>query len=188
LKNVLKFDDRITIGGVPYCDDLFKLKDRGYRTLIDLREEDEKFGGYDVRVGYKTLSDLREEEERFESMGKRVKALGLKYVSIIISRDSISMKKDLMQFFDAIHEKDSEPIYAFSQVGRRPLAFLLLFEAVSRGEKHVISTIYSKASKFGFNLRENVNLHEFLIGILRSGEMNSVVETIRKRRPDLFPN
>jgi protein tyrosine phosphatase (PTP) superfamily phosphohydrolase (DUF442 family) len=164
MRNARKFDNRITVGRVPDSDDLFQLKDLGYKTLIDLREEDEKFGGM---------------------VGKRATALGLKYVSIPVSRDSLSMK-DVVQFFDAIHEKGSAPIYAFSRLGRKPLAFLLLFEGVSKGEKHVIPMIYSKASKFGFDLKGDMHLHEFLIGILDSGEAHSVVEVIRKRRPDLF--
>jgi protein tyrosine phosphatase (PTP) superfamily phosphohydrolase (DUF442 family) len=187
LKNVRKFDNRITIGGVPDSDDLFLLKDLGYKTLIDLRAEAEMFGGYghEVRVGYKTLVDLRAEDEKFESVGKRVKALGMKYVSIPMSRDSLSMK-DVVQFFDAIHEKGSEPIYAFSEFARKPLAFLLLFEGVAKGEKHLISMIYNKASKFGFDLEGNMYLHEFLLRVLDSGELQSTVEDIRKRRPDLY--
>jgi uncharacterized protein (TIGR01244 family) len=163
LKNARKFDNRITVGGVPDSDDLFLLKDLGYKTLIDLREEDEKFGGVE----------------------KRVTALGMKYVSIPVSKVSLSMK-DVIQFFNAIHEKGSSPIYAFSRFGRKPLAFLLLFEGVSKGEKHVIPMIYSKANKFGYDLEADMHLHEFLIGILDSGEVHSVVEDIRKRRPDLY--
>ena len=46
MKNARKFDERITIGGVPDNEDLAQLKELGYKTLIDVRDEEEKFGGY----------------------------------------------------------------------------------------------------------------------------------------------
>ena len=42
--NAKRFDDRITIGGVPVQEDLHQLKEIGYKTLVDVRDNDEKFG------------------------------------------------------------------------------------------------------------------------------------------------
>ena len=59
MRNARKYDDRITIGGVPDSEDLNQLKDLGYKTLIDLREEAEKFGGLVQRLaeamGFRSL-------------------------------------------------------------------------------------------------------------------------------------
>ena len=46
MKNAKKFDERITIGGVPDNEDLKQLKKQGYKTLIDVRDEEEKFRVY----------------------------------------------------------------------------------------------------------------------------------------------
>ena len=35
MRNARKFDDRITIGGVPDSEDLSQLKDLGYKKLVD---------------------------------------------------------------------------------------------------------------------------------------------------------
>ena len=61
MKNARRFNERITIGVVPDDDDLVQLKELGFRTLVDLRDEDERFGGRAER---------------------RIVALGLTYFSI----------------------------------------------------------------------------------------------------------
>ena len=46
MKNGRKFDERITIGGVPDNEDLEQLKELGLQTVIDVRDEEERFGGW----------------------------------------------------------------------------------------------------------------------------------------------
>ena len=162
MKNARKFDERITIGGVPDGEDLSQLKGLGYKTLIDLREEKEKFGGL---------------------VQRRATDLGLRYVSIPIRREAIKMD-DVSMFYDVVYEKGTAPIYAFSRFGRKPLAFLLLLEVIARREH--LPMIFRKASKFGLHLQGDEVLQEFLVGIYNSGDMEPIVESIRKHRPDLF--
>ena len=162
MRNARKFDDRITIGGVPDSEDLAQLKELGYKTLVDLREEEEKFGGL---------------------VQKRGTDLGLRYVSIPIKRESLAME-DVKRFYDTVYERGSAPIYAFSRFGRKPLAFLLLLEVVARGEH--LPMIFRKASKFGLHLQGDMVLQDFLVELYNSGNMEPVVESIRKHRPDLF--
>jgi DNA-binding NtrC family response regulator len=45
MRNARRSDERITIGLVPDSDDLEQLRSIGYRTLVDVRDEDEKLGG-----------------------------------------------------------------------------------------------------------------------------------------------
>jgi len=139
MKNAKKFDDRVTIGGVPDSEDLGQLKELGFKTLIDLRDEDDKFGGL---------------------VEKRAVDLGLRYVSIPIDREEIR-EDDLTQFRQAVSEKQGAPIYAFSRFGKRPLAFLLLFEAEGKDEH--LPMIFRKARQFGLNLQGDLLLQDFLV-------------------------
>ena len=164
MRNARKYNNRVTIGVVPDSGDLTQLKELGYKTIIDLREEAEKFGGLVKKVA----SDM-----------------GFRYIEIPIHREGIKME-DLNQFYQAIYEKGSAPIYAFSRFGRKPLAFLLLFDGVANREKHLVHKIIRRASEFGINLDGDLILQEFLIELLSSGEVEPVVESIRELRPDLL--
>jgi uncharacterized protein (TIGR01244 family) len=164
MRNAKRFDERITIGSVPDTEDLEQLKEIGYKTVIDLREEDEKFGG---------------------KVEKKATAMGLRYLSIPVRRAGIKME-DVARFYDAIYEKGSAPIYAFSRFGKKPLAFLLLFEGVARKESHLIPNLIRKAAKFGLNLEGDIVLQEFLVEVLNSGEVKPIIDSIREHRPDLF--
>jgi uncharacterized protein (TIGR01244 family) len=163
MRNAKRFDERITIGGVPDSEDLEQLESIGYKTLVDLREDDEKFGG---RVE-KLATDL-----------------GLRVVNIPIRRDAIRME-DVKKFYDTVFEKGSAPIYAFSRFGKKPLAFLLLLEVVAHGEH--LPAVFRKASRFGLNLEGDLALQDFLVGLYNSGDMEPILESIRKHRPDLYP-
>ena len=162
MKNARRFDDRITIGGVPDSEDLAQLKHLGYKTLIDVRDEQEKFGGM---------------------VEKRATSLGMGYMNIPIHREEIKMD-DVVEFFHAVYEKGSAPIYAFSRFGKRPLAFLLLFESVAKIEP--LLKIFQKASKFGLDLEGDLSLRTFLVDLYNSARVEPVVDSIRKLRPDLF--
>ncbi len=116
---------------------------------------------------------------------KRASEMGFRYVEIPIYRSGIKME-DVERFYQAIYEKGSAPIYAFSRFGRKPLAFLLLFDGVANREKHLVHKIIRKASEFGINLEGDLVLQEFLVDILSSGEVEPVVESIRELRPDLL--
>jgi uncharacterized protein (TIGR01244 family) len=164
MRNARKYNDRVTIGGVPDRGDLAQLKELGYRTLIDLREETEKFGGL---------------------VKKAADEMGLRFIEIPIYRSEIKIE-DVKRFYQAIYEKGSAPIYAFSRFGRKPLAFLLIFDGVANQEKHLIHKVIRKASEFGINLHGDLVLQEFLIDLLSSGELESIVESIRELRPDLL--
>lgn len=162
MQNARKYDERITIGGVPSLDDLQQLKDIGYRTLVDLRDEEEKFGGF---------------------IGKKALGLGLSYITIPIYREEIQIE-DVTTFYETVYEKGTAPLYCFSRFGKRPLAFLLLFEAVAK--KKPLVWIYKKASHFGLNLQGDLSLQVFLTSFYNSRSFKPIIEQIQKMRPDLF--
>jgi uncharacterized protein (TIGR01244 family) len=166
MKNARKYNDRVTIGGVPDREDLAQLKELGYKTLIDLREETEKFGG----LAKKTANEM-----------------GFRFIEIPIYRSGIKIE-DVKKFYQAIYEKGSAPIYAFSRFGRKPLAFLLIFDGVANHEKGLVHKVIRKASEFGINLEGDLVLQEFLIDLLASGDLEPIVQSIRELRPDLLHN
>jgi uncharacterized protein (TIGR01244 family) len=164
MRNARKYNERVTIGGVPDREDLDQLKDLGYKTLIDLREETEKFGG----LAKKTAEEL-----------------GLKFIEIPIYRSGIKIE-DVKKFYESVYARGSAPIYAFSRFGRKPLAFLLIFDGAARHEKGLVHKVIRKASEFGINLEGDIVLQEFLIELLASGDLEPIIQSIRKLRPDLL--
>ncbi len=162
MRNAKRLDARVTVGRVPDSDDLLQLKELGYRTLADVREDSEKFGGH---------------------VERRARELGLDYVSVPISRAGIGLE-DVMEFYRVVYRRGVAPIYAFSRFGKKPLAFLLLFEAAVGGEP--LARIFERASRIGIDLRGDLTLQEFLVGVYNSGELGRIVEPIAELRPDLF--
>jgi len=161
MQNAKKFNDRITIGIVPTEEDLQQLKQIGVKTLVDLREEREKFSG---------------------QVGERAQQLGLRYVAIPVSRDDIKLE-DVLKFYQVAFEQRNEPIYAFSRFGKKPLTFLLLFEAGIRGEP--VQRIFRKASNFGLSLDGDLSIQEFVVRFINSNEMDKMLETMRTHIPSL---
>jgi len=162
VQNARRFDDRITVGGVPDSEDLEQLTELGYKTLVDLREEAERFGG---------------------QVQKRAEELGLRYVNIPIRREAIELK-DVNRFYETVFAQGSAPVYAFSRFGKKPLAFLLLLEVVARKEH--LPMIFRKASRFGLNLQGDYLLQDFLVNLYNSGDMEPMLQSVRRYRPDLF--
>lgn len=162
MKNARRYDKRITIGSVPTGEDLVQLKELGYKTIVDVRDEEEKFGGL-VR--------------------KKTFELGMSYISIPVTREAITLK-DVDTFFQTVYAKKSAPLYAFSRFGKRPLAFLLLFEAVAKGDPLI--KIFRQAARFGLNLEGDLCLHSFLVEFYNEGYMALVIRSIQELRPDLL--
>ena len=162
MRNAKKYDDRITIGLVPSSEDLEQLKELGYKTLIDLRDESEKFGGL---------------------VERRAKALGFTHRSIPVARSAISLN-DVKRFYEEVYRKGSAPLYVFSRFGKKPVVFLLLFETVAK--KEALVHIYRKADKMGFRLQGDLAFQSFLFSLVNSGELQEIVHEIRKSRPDVL--
>lgn len=162
MRNAKKYDDRVTIGLVPSSEDLEQLKKMGYKTLIDLRDDTEKFGGL---------------------VQRRAEALGLDYRSIPVARSAISLK-DVKRFYEEVYRKGSAPLYVFSRFGKKPVVFLLLFETVAK--KEALVHIYRKADRMGFRLQGDLTFQSFLFSLVNSGELTDIVHEIRKSRPELF--
>jgi len=162
MRNAKRYDDRITTGLVPSSEDLGQLKELGYKTIIDLRDESEKFGGL---------------------VERKARELGLIYINIPAARDAISLE-DVKRFYQEVYRKKSAPLYVFSRFGKKPLVFLLLFETVANNKALV--HIYRKADKMGFRLQGDISFQSFLLSLINSGDLKEIVKEIRESRPDLL--
>jgi uncharacterized protein (TIGR01244 family) len=161
MQNARKYDETITVGSVPSREDLTQLKDLGYRTLVDVRDEAERFGG---------------------AVEKAALQLGLGYTKILAAREAIRTA-EVRQFYETVFNPDAKPVYAFSRFGKRPLAFLLLFDALAQGRK--IHGVMRAASNFGINLEGDLALRAFIVDSLNTGELKAVVDDILEKWPEL---
>jgi uncharacterized protein (TIGR01244 family) len=162
MRNARKIDESITIGQVPDRNDLAQLKEIGFRKLVDVREEDEKSG------------------ERVEAIAREI---GLNYESVPISRDEIHLD-EVLKFYSIILERSGGPYYAFSQNGRKPLAFQLLLDAVVAFQP--LGRVFQRASRIGIDLRGDLALQSFLIDVYSQERIGQILEVVRQFRPELL--
>jgi protein tyrosine phosphatase (PTP) superfamily phosphohydrolase (DUF442 family) len=162
MRNAKKYDDRITIGLVPSPGDLRQLKELEYKTIIDLRDESEKFGGL---------------------VERKAKELGFQYLNIPVERDAISID-DARRFYQEVFRKGSAPLYIFSRFGKKPVVFLLLFETVVK--KQALVHLYQKADKMGFRLQGDISYQSLIISVINSDEFEAMVRDIQKSSSDVL--
>jgi adenylylsulfate kinase len=162
MRNATKFDANITIGYVPDREDLAQLKELGYRTLVDVRENEEKFGG---------LVEKWAVDQAFH------------YVSIPIARDQLSLEA-ILGFYRIVYDKSNAPIYVFSRFGKKPLAFLVLMEAVANDEP--LARVFQRASRMGVDLRGDMCLQAFLVDFFNSGNPERIKQAVAELRPELL--
>jgi protein tyrosine phosphatase (PTP) superfamily phosphohydrolase (DUF442 family) len=163
MQNARKYDSRITIGGVPSRDDLLQMQALGYRTVVDLRDDHEKFGG------------LVEEWAREHRM---------RYVSLAIQRDAITID-DALRFYSTVYDPDAAPLYLFSRFGKRPLALLLLLQALLWQQPLV--RVFQSAGEFGLDLEGDLCLRSFLVDCYnRKREYAPLLQKFASERPGLI--
>lgn len=160
MQNARKYNERITIGAVPGADDLEQLKRLGYGLVIDVRDEQERFGG---------------------AVEKAASRAGLRYVALPVTCEAIKLS-DVKRFYELCTEAEP-PIYAFSRFGKRPLAMLLLFDAIAA--ERPIHSVFREAMRFGLSLEGDLTLRAFVVDAMNSGELKPVVESLAERWPAL---
>jgi adenylylsulfate kinase len=161
MRNAIRTNERVTLGRVPDQDDLIQLAQLGYRTLVDVRADEEKFGGL---------------------VEKRACELGLRYLSVPVIRSQIELD-DVLKFYRIVYDQQNAPVYAFSRFGKKPMAFLVLLEAVARAEP--LPQVFRRASRWGMDLRGDLCLQEFLVDFYNAGQTGQLWQVIRELRPDL---
>jgi adenylylsulfate kinase len=162
MRNALRLDNNITLGAVPDTYDLEQLGELGYRTLVDVRSEDEKFGG---------------------SVEKRARALGINYVGVPIARSRIEFD-DVVRFYRVVYSRPNAPVYVFSRFGKKPAAFLVLLEVIARREP--VLSVSRRASQLGFDLEGDLCLQSFLVKLFNGNRRTELEQLIADLRPDLY--
>lgn len=162
MRNAIRFEPDISVGMVPDSDDLDQLAELGYRTLVDVRDSEEKFGGF---------------------VQKRAEEKGFKYVNIPIRRDAITLP-DVLGFYHTIFDHSNAPYYVFSRFGKKPLAFLVLLKAVAADEPLV--GVFRRASRYGIDLRGDLCLQDFLVEFFNGDQKHAIHDAVRTLRPDLL--
>jgi adenylylsulfate kinase len=161
MRNARRYSDSITLGAVPDADDLAQLKDLGYRTLVDVRTDDEKFGGL---------------------VEKRARGLGLGYLNVPIDRAHIDIN-EVLRFYRLVYDPAHAPLYVFSRFGKKPAAFLVLLEVIARREPVV--AVSRRASHFGFDLQGDLSLQSFLVDLFNGKGKVLFEAVVPEVRPDL---
>ena len=163
MRNARKYNTRITLGGVPTRDDLFQMQTLGYRTVVDLRDNEEKFGGQVQRW----CNDLE-----------------LRYVDIPIRRTAITID-DATRFYATVFAEGVAPLYLFSRFGKRPLALLLLLQALLWQQPLV--RVFQSAGEFGLDLEGDLCLRSFLVDCYnRKREYAPLLQKFASERPGLI--
>jgi adenylylsulfate kinase len=146
---------------VPDADDLAQLKALGYRTLVDVRTDDEKFGGL---------------------VEKRARALGFGYLNVPIDRARIDIR-EVLRFYRLVYDLAHAPLYIFSRFGKKPAAFLTLLDVIARREPVV--AVSRRASQLGFDLQGDLSLQSFLVDLFNGNDKALIDAVIPEVRPDL---
>ncbi len=162
MRNARQYNGRVTIGCVPAVEDIEDLKKLAFRTLVDLRAPDEKFNGT-VQI--------------------KAADVGLSYVAIPVARNGITID-DVISFYRIVHAKNTAPLYVFSRQGRKPLAFLLMFDAVIMG--HTVERLHERAAMLGLDLRGDSTLSHFIMKAMEEERLLDEAESLRNARPDIF--
>ncbi len=107
----------ITVGGTPAPEELPRLAEEGFRTVVDLRLSDEAEQA-------ETLPDQTEE-------GERARELGLEYFHLPVRRDRIEESE--VERFHAAMEDLPRPAYVHCGLGGRAAAMAAIHEGVRQG-------------------------------------------------------
>jgi uncharacterized protein (TIGR01244 family) len=107
----VRFNRAITVGGQPLAKELRRLKQQGFKSIINLRTNAEQD------------RSLKPDEE-----GELVKSLGMDYINLPVALDSLQNVK-VDAFRDAL-DKLPEPIFVHCSSGKRAGAFTMMDAAV----------------------------------------------------------
>ena len=110
----MKINDQVTVGPQPSEDELQKLGQQGFRSVVNFRTEGEE-----------------EQPLTPRAEGKRVKSAGMEYLHI-----PVSMKAIGPELVDQFREKFADlpkPVFAHCKSGKRAGAMVMMHMAVEQG-------------------------------------------------------
>ncbi len=115
MKNEIKIDENITSARQPTEDEIKKLPQRGFKSVINVRTSGEE-----------------DQPLTPEAEGELVRKLGMQYLNIPVSNKDLPKKEQIEQFRKAL-EGMPKPIYAHCHRGKRSGAFIMIDQALKQG-------------------------------------------------------
>lgn len=114
MQNAMKINDQVTVAPQPSEDDLQRLSQQGFKTVVNFRTEGED---------EQPLSPAAE--------GDKVKANGMEYLNIPVSMKS--MGPELVDQFREKYPDLPKPVFAHCKSGKRAGAMVMTHMAVEQG-------------------------------------------------------
>lgn len=115
MENRIKVSDKITTAGQPSEEEIKKLSQEGFKSVVNLRTS---------REGDQPLSTEKE--------GNLVRELGMKYLNIPISLQE-GIKPEQVDQFRKEMELLPSPVFVHCSKGKRAGAFTLMYMAIKEG-------------------------------------------------------
>ena len=143
MKEPIKLSDRLSAGGQPTEEDLGRLADAGFKSVVNLRLDGEK------------NQPMSPDVER-----TKAEAAGLGYRHVPVSVASLSAS-DLDAFRKAVEDLPG-PVYVHCGAGQRACAFSLLVERQSETPE----SVFSEAERKGVDLPD-APVRDFMQDVLK---------------------
>lgn len=152
MQDQIRINDDVTVGAQPSVDQLEKLRQQGFRSIVNLRTEGEE---------EQPLSPAEE--------GRKVSALGMTYYHEPV--DSKEMSEAQVDRFRERFADLPTPVYAHCKSGKRAGAFVMMDMAVRKGMSG--EQTLKQAEDMGFECKEP-ELKKFVTGYVdsRGGKEN----------------
>ena len=108
----IEFNKNMSIGGIPDDAGIKELVQKGFKTIVDLRTEEEISNPDEPRLA---------------------QSAGIHYIHLPVKGDGLSEDK-LSMFYQTVFDEEKYPVYIHGPKGIRPLALLLTITALKNGK------------------------------------------------------
>lgn len=140
MQDTMKINDDVTVGAQPTEDELRRLDEQGYKSVINFRTEGEDD---------QPLSP--------DAEGKQVKAQGLDYLHVPVAMGS--MENELVDRFRQQYVALPKPVFAHCKSGKRAGAMVMMHLAAEQGMSG--EQTLQQAEQMGFEC-EQEDLRQFV--------------------------
>jgi uncharacterized protein (TIGR01244 family) len=142
----MQISERVSVGGQPTQDELKKLAQEGFKTIVNLRTEGEE-----------------DQPLTPDAEGKQVDELGMDYVHFPVSKDAMSpeLEDDFRQRLPSL----TAPVFIHCDTGKRAGAFVMIDKAIQEGWSG--EDTLRRAEEMGFEC-EAPEIRQFVKGYVDS--------------------
>ena len=119
----IKYTKKMSVGAIPDKAAINELAQKGFKTIVDLRTEEEISNSDEPRLA---------------------RSMGIRYIHLPLKGDGLSQDK-LSMFYQTVFDEEKYPVYICGPKGIRPLALLLTIAALKEGK--TVADILENAGK-----------------------------------------